>query len=641
MADTLQIIRWSLERKCIFRTGEEWFLPGTSRQQLADLRTVADAESDRRIVEGICVTSCTWGRDGSGKEHDIPTSGFNIAEQLACYGGFDAALSTCKKCEANVDSGLNTKIAGCYGWLDVWPDSSEVDERLWKVIEERALQDRLRSAFAVTTPLWYGFWIESPLKRAQATLLLELIEPLCDLDDPKNKDVVYFLNALKAAVSWELPVHVSMAPPGHFDCGYYTVFPHCPRCKASVRFVRGQVRRLDDPMKCRSCGHVFVPRENQGTHSERLYRFAPSLEEQLGKAGYEEFARRFLVRRGCTEQQAEEVIDHKNNGPLLRRIAEVRRQRNATIRRIKAKWAGKSGELPPNIMVALTDDVVLDLVLVPAGEFMMGSNSSTELNERPEHVVRFERPFYIGRFPVTQSQWAAVMGKNPSKYKGDPDLPVDQVSWFDCQEFCDVVSKRQRRIIRLPSEAEWEYACRAGTSTAFAFGDKLSPEQANFRSFGVHRTLGGSVTGGTDADGVGKPSPRHSESPTPVGSYPPNAWGLYDMHGNVEEWCDDVWHENYDGAPANGAAWLNGEEKTPFRVARGGWYSAVADQCSSAARRSLRADVGSTDEDGEDDESEDGDDLFARMLDMMFTPHGLRVVCEAECEAPSVSKPAT
>jgi formylglycine-generating enzyme required for sulfatase activity len=128
-----------------------------------------------------------------------------------------------------------------------------------------------------------------------------------------------------------------------------------------------------------------------------------------------------------------------------------------------------------------TDDVDLQLVLVPAGEFLMGSPASQEHScESPQHIVRFERPFYIGRFPVTQAQWETVMGSNPSRHKGDPDLPVDQVSWFDCQEFCETLCDRQKRVFRLPSEAEWEYACRAGT-TIKADANKTVSRLADFR----------------------------------------------------------------------------------------------------------------------------------------------------------------
>src|SRR5262249_31407305 len=148
---------------------------------------------------------------------------------------------------------------------------------------------------------------------------------------------------------------------------------------------------------------------------------------------------------------------------------------------------------------------------------------------------------------VTQAQWIAVMGRNPAKHKGDANLPIDQVSWLECQEFCERLCQRHSRAVRLPSEAEWEYACRAGTTTKYAFGDTLSPTQANFIPYAVQ-------FGSPPADAesfvremelaveVKETKSRRESRPTPVGIFPPNAWGIFDMHGNVDEWCEDVWH---------------------------------------------------------------------------------------------------
>jgi formylglycine-generating enzyme required for sulfatase activity len=224
-----------------------------------------------------------------------------------------------------------------------------------------------------------------------------------------------------------------------------------------------------------------------------------------------------------------------------------------------------------------------------------------------------------------------VLGKNPSRHKGDPNLPVDQVSWFDCQEFCEVLSALKRRVFRLPSEAEWEYACRAGTTTVFAFGDTLSPTQANFTPYAIRF---GPPPADEDAfvremelaaDAAETQRERQAR-PTPVGSFPPNAWGIYDMHGNVDEWCEDVWHSNYAGAPTDGSAWLAGEDKEAFRVMRGGWCSATEFVCTSSARRQMRADAGSHEEGDSDDKDEGG--LLSSIFEMMYTPYGFRVVCE-------------
>ena len=157
MADTRQVVSWALERKCTFRSGDQWFLPCQTYRQLGDLRTVASAEGDRRIVNGICVTSWTTERDYSGAIHDIPCSGFHIEDRLWPVGRLATVMTTCRGCEANAKTELGIDVAGCFGHLDIWHDSEELDRQLWGIIEQRNLGDRLRSAFPVTTPLWHGF----------------------------------------------------------------------------------------------------------------------------------------------------------------------------------------------------------------------------------------------------------------------------------------------------------------------------------------------------------------------------------------------------------------------------------------------------------------------------------------------------
>ena len=638
MADTLQAVLWSLERKCIFRSGNDWFLPRSAFRQLGSLREIAEACSHNRIIDGICVTGVTSVPDCSGRCHNIPVSGFQLAEPvgIGIQGEMSEVLSTCNHCEANAADKFGVKVAGCHGHLSIWPDSSEFDEQLWAIVGRRNLESRLRSEFHVTTPLWYGFWIESPLKRPQVALLYELLGAACGQSARLDRDLVHFVNALGIAVEWELPIHVSIGPPGHTDFGVYTVFPHCPRCKAEASVDRWQDKYPEVPIQCRVCGHSFNPNEHRSTREDKDDRRDESLERKLGKLRYYSFVERFLLLRGKTRRQTEEVIDRMQNGPLLRRIAETRKKREATFRALKierAPWS--TAELSPSIALRLTDDLALDLVLIPAGEFLMGApHSSGGWAETPQHAVRFASPFYIGRFPVTQAQWAAVMGINPSWYKGVPELPVDRVSWFDCQEFCDILSHCLHRVIRLPSEAEWEYACRAGTTTKFAFGDVISPGEANFLPQDNHPLFMGSLDsegdGPEQGEAAGTGGPRRAKT-TPVGTYPPNAWGVYDMHGNVNEWCEDAWHDNYKGAPVDGSAWLDGEDMQPSRVVRGGWCSGTESTCESAARRLLMADGGAPDRRSKGDENSERQTAMPLLVfDIAFTPYGFRVVCEAD-----------
>jgi formylglycine-generating enzyme required for sulfatase activity/uncharacterized caspase-like protein len=208
----------------------------------------------------------------------------------------------------------------------------------------------------------------------------------------------------------------------------------------------------------------------------------------------------------------------------------------------------------------------IEFVWIPAGSFMMGGNKYAD--EKPAHRVTISEGFYMGKYEVTQARWQAVMGSNPANFKDD-NLPVDSVSWDEAVSFiAKLNAQNDGYTYRLPSEAEWEYAARAGTTTAFAFGDSLSSAQANFD---------GNYPYGGAAKGV------YREKTMPVGSFQPNAFGLFDMHGNVWEWCQDWYHGSYAGAPTDGSAWLNGGEQE-YRVVRGGSWVNNAYNCRSAYR---------------------------------------------------------
>jgi formylglycine-generating enzyme required for sulfatase activity len=208
----------------------------------------------------------------------------------------------------------------------------------------------------------------------------------------------------------------------------------------------------------------------------------------------------------------------------------------------------------------------LEMVEIPAGTFLMGSSDEVSItqDEKPQHPVTVKK-FYLSRYAVTQELWQTVMGNNPSKQgpsHGDR-FPVDNVSWNDATDFCAKLSQLTGREFRLPSEAEWEYACRAGTTTAFAFGDKITKELAN--------------NNGT------------RDSTIRVGELGiANGFGLSDMHGNVYEWCLDLYHPNYNGAPNDGSAWIEGADPL-FRVVRGCSWNYADSACRSASRDKDRA----------------------------------------------------
>lgn len=230
----------------------------------------------------------------------------------------------------------------------------------------------------------------------------------------------------------------------------------------------------------------------------------------------------------------------------------------------------------------LGNGIFLEMVKIPGGSFLMGSpeNEPERIDsEGPQHRVNI-KPFFMGKFPVTQEQYQAVMGENPSKFKGE-NKPVESVSWHNAVEFCNRISQRIGKAYRLPSEAEWEYACRAGTITPFYFGETISTELANYR--GTNFNYEGKSYPGNYGNG---PEGKSRKQTTDVGSFPPNSFGLYDMHGNVFEWCEDGWHENYDGAPNNGNARKTPNDDKycyPFTVRGGSWYHHPS-YCRSAYR---------------------------------------------------------
>jgi formylglycine-generating enzyme required for sulfatase activity len=225
----------------------------------------------------------------------------------------------------------------------------------------------------------------------------------------------------------------------------------------------------------------------------------------------------------------------------------------------------------------LGNGVLLEMVHIPGGTFLMGSPENEKdrnSSESPQHQVTVPS-FFMGKYPVTQKQWRLVaalpkikidLESDPSRFKGD-NLPVECVWWDHTQEFCARLSRKTNQTYRLPSEAEWEYACRGGTTTPFYFGETISTELANYDG---NYTYGGGAKG------------EYREKTTEVGKFPANPCGLYDMCGNVWEWCEDEWHGNYINAPTDGSAWSNGSNN--YMSLRGGSWFSYPHYCRSACR---------------------------------------------------------
>ena len=231
----------------------------------------------------------------------------------------------------------------------------------------------------------------------------------------------------------------------------------------------------------------------------------------------------------------------------------------------------------------LGEALPLQMLLIPAGTFLMGSpeDEPERGDEEAQHEVTVP-PFFLGRYPVTQAQWRAVatmqqvnleLNPTPSRFEGD-NLPVEQVTWYEAVEFCDRLSVYTGRPYRLPSEAEWEYACRAGTTTPFHFGETLTTEVANYDGNFVY---------------VYGPKGEYRATTTSVDQFEiANAFGLSDMHGNVYEWCQDH-YGNYHQTPTDGSAWIT-DEKEANNILRGGSWEFRPKSCRSASRGSYAPD---------------------------------------------------
>lgn len=248
-------------------------------------------------------------------------------------------------------------------------------------------------------------------------------------------------------------------------------------------------------------------------------------------------------------------VELKGRAPLVEASFPITTDQAKEIQHDAAQVLG----VPLTIELKCGEGVELPLILVPAGHFLMGSLEKEEDrsdNEGPQHEVTISRPFYVGMFPVTQAQYKAVTGKNPSRFKADT-RPVEHVSWNEASEFCVRLTEKTTRVVVLPTEAQWEYACRAGSASRFSFGD-------DERALGFHGWYA-----------------KNSNSPRPVGKKKPNAWSLYDMHGNVCECCADRYGPYEKGRMID----PRGADLGDARVVRGGSWFHRPQYCRSACRR--------------------------------------------------------
>jgi formylglycine-generating enzyme required for sulfatase activity len=281
-----------------------------------------------------------------------------------------------------------------------------------------------------------------------------------------------------------------------------------------------------------------------------------------------------MVRGGCFNNLPEEFRSARRNrvGPGYRECELGCRlcfslEENGVLAPKNEPPKKEAAAVPPN---PFTNSIGMKFVWIPPGSFMMGSPKEEKERQtvgggdETQHKVTLTKGFYMDVYTVTQEQWQEVMGKNPSHFKGEKNLPVEQVSWDDCQEFIKKLREKDKKLYRLPFEAEWEYSCRAGTTTPFHFGETISTDQANYDG---------------EIYGTGKKGVFRGKT-IPVGSLPANAWGLYDTHGNVWQWCQDL----YGDYPQKDVVDPTGPEKGQSRVMRGGSWHDDPQHCRSARR---------------------------------------------------------
>jgi formylglycine-generating enzyme required for sulfatase activity len=354
-----------------------------------------------------------------------------------------------------------------------------------------------------------------------------------------------------------------------------------------------QRRRLEAEAKAvaQAAAQAAIERQlkERQREQERLARLAAEEARRLRK---EELRRQLAERRALEAEKARQEAEEaqRKRAQAKAAAAYLLQQQRARAEQAARKQAELDVLMPsPASPVADLEGVLRDrfldgegkgpeLVLLPTGRFQMGSPEHERkiameagsqkgwlARELPQHWVGIDKPVAMGRYPVTVGEWREFVRVTGWRQSGEVNWeapgfpqtelhPVVGVNWYDAQQYLRWLSEATGRSYRLPSEAEWEYACRAGTKTAFSFGDTISTEQANYDG---NFTYNGGVRG------------EYRRGTTPAGMFPPNPWGLFDMHGNVWEWVQDVVHDNYEGAPLDGSAWEEGGDQAR-RVLRGG-----------------------------------------------------------------------
>jgi formylglycine-generating enzyme required for sulfatase activity len=369
-----------------------------------------------------------------------------------------------------------------------------------------------------------------------------------------------------------------------------------------------QVAVIKANQSSQSNGNNILEQINEAVFN-KTEKYLTDIEKQLLNGALENLTYKQIynqIRESANYPESEQQLSNSIAKPLWKVLTEIIGEKvtKSNVKSLINKWSASShltidhhSAQATGFIQDLANDTQLEMMLIPGDTFIMGSPPE-ELEHRdresPQHSVTVQ-PFFMGKYQVTQAQWRFVaqlpqvnkeLDPEPSNFKGDGSTsltnnrPVEQVSWKDAVEFCDRLSQYTGRTYRLPSEAEWEYACRAGTKTPFHFGETITTDLANYD---------GESTYGDGVEGVNR------GETTEVGSFGvANNFGLYDMHGNLDEWCLDDWHDNYKDAPTDGSAWFSSDDKLSDKsgraVLRGGSWVNDPRNCRSAARLNFNRD---------------------------------------------------
>jgi hypothetical protein len=322
MADTRQIVAWALEKTCNLRNDGQKSAPMKALTAVARARAYSKALRDNergfQIIDDVYVTGHTFGGGDIRKKLNstpFPYSGFIISKEFESAGGPAGLFAMCGSCEANI---TRNDLAGCCGSLFQYPNSPETDSQIRAILDRFGLNDELKEAFPETNPIWYGLWAVSPVPPRSLLLLRTIIsemriEDSRELEIPQKKDdrllrdFALFTRAIDVAEQHNIPLHVELVPLGHTDFGFYTVFPHCPFCKAATRTKLWQRKYPTALCKCHVCSREYSPAET--ANSEGMPDEREDLRDLLGPAAFAEFAKKYLMAHGQTEQDASMIIE--------------------------------------------------------------------------------------------------------------------------------------------------------------------------------------------------------------------------------------------------------------------------------------------------------------------------------------------